>query len=113
MVIHPVIHYKMTKLNKKPAWNAIPMIGKRFGNLIVLYADDSKLYNSKWICECDCGNIISTYGYRLRKGTKSNCGCLKPKKWDDMDPRGPSTREVAEYEACLERQRQRQRDESK
>jgi hypothetical protein len=54
----------------------IDMTGNRFGSLLVLHRDLTKVGKSeaKWICKCDCGNIISVKGSHLRKGQKK---CLK------------------------------------
>ena len=53
------------------------IIGKRFGNLIVVsktnerYSDGSFLYE----CKCDCGNIVKTTSFRLKSGHLKSCGC--------------------------------------
>lgn len=38
----------------------IDLTGQRFGKLTVLKRDYSKKGGTYWICQCDCGNIIST-----------------------------------------------------
>ena len=47
--------------------------------LTVLYKDTSSL-DEKWICQCECGNIISVKRANLirkdKKGTRS-CGCMR------------------------------------
>lgn len=56
------------------------LIGKRFGNLTVIdYAGDDAIKadnNSRWVCECDCGNRIVTTSHRLKSGHTRSCGCL-------------------------------------
>lgn len=38
----------------------IDLTGQRFGHLVVLKLDEeNKSKNAKWICKCDCGNIVS------------------------------------------------------
>lgn len=56
--------------------------GKKFGSLTVI--EDSGFRNSSqvvlWVCECDCGNIVTKNGQSLRKSKCSkflSCGCQK------------------------------------
>ena len=50
--------------------------GERFGRLVVKEIDMTKpTRKTFWICECDCGNLVSIRSDSL-KITKS-CGCLK------------------------------------
>lgn len=49
----------------------IDISGQRFGSLIAL----EYLGQSKWKCKCDCGNIKSIHGHRLRAGITKSCGC--------------------------------------
>lgn len=51
-------------------------IGKKYGRLTVIKKSDEK--NDKgalWICQCDCGNIITVTGGNLRSGQVKSCGC--------------------------------------
>lgn len=56
------------------------LTGKKFGYLTVLELDKERYVSpngsvhTKWICQCDCGNIVSIDTNSLRRGTKS-CGC--------------------------------------
>jgi len=53
-------------------------IGKKYGHLTVL--EEAGIDSSKhklWKCQCDCGNIITARGSRLRNGEKQDCGCMK------------------------------------
>lgn len=53
------------------------LTGKKYGKLTVLGRDFSKKSDRiHWICQCDCGNIISVLGSNLGRNTNS-CGCLK------------------------------------
>lgn len=54
--------------------------GQKFGRLSVLeldssYHDDNR--GAKWICRCDCGNIVTVLSGRLVSGQTQSCGCLK------------------------------------
>ena len=54
---------------------------KKFGKLTVLRHDDSIIscksnhYKNQWICQCECGNIISVIGNNLIRGHTTSCGC--------------------------------------
>ena len=59
----------------------IDLTGQRFNRLIVIKRDMLKVGNiAYWICKCDCGNIISVRGDRLRGGNTQSCGCLRKEK---------------------------------
>lgn len=52
------------------------LVGQVFGRLTVIAKDDNK--SSYWICECDCGNIVSRRRDSLfSQGDKASCGCRK------------------------------------
>ena len=51
----------------------IDLTGQRFGSLVVLERDLSNKKNAKWLCQCDCGQIVSKYGYGLIKGETTCC----------------------------------------
>lgn len=74
----------------------VKMIGKRFGRLLVIEengkaSDGSYLYK----CKCDCGNIHTANGCKLRDGSVKSCGCLQKEllaqrskktiKWEMID----------------------------
>lgn len=55
---------------------AVDITGMRFGKLVAIEPDEEKSgHNIKWICRCDCGNIVSVRGTNLRNGSKTSCGC--------------------------------------
>lgn len=52
--------------------------GQRFGRLTVLRKDEVKHPKQEgawWVCQCDCGNVVSVFGGALRYGSKKSCGC--------------------------------------
>ncbi len=54
------------------------LTNQRFGRLVVLVQDDSdKNGHAKWICECDCGNVVSVYGSNLVRNLSISCGCFR------------------------------------
>lgn len=61
----------------------IDLTGQRFGKLIVLQRDkdyicpDGKRHIVRWMCKCDCGNIISAGSRELRFKNTHSCGCNK------------------------------------
>lgn len=67
----------------------IDMIGQKIGKLKVIKKDTERKANAiYWICECDCGNIVSVRGSNLRdkKHPTQSCGCLnKENKKIDTD----------------------------
>ena len=56
------------------------LIGQKFGKLTVIKKDEeyyiapkSKKKSVRWICECDCENIHSVIGDKLKSGSTSQC----------------------------------------
>lgn len=55
----------------------IELGGQVFGRLTVIrFAGKGKSRESKWECQCECGNVTIVFGTHLRSGTTSSCGCL-------------------------------------
>ena len=46
---------------------------KVYGKLKVLYRDPTPHAKPYWICQCECGEIISVYGNSLRSGKSTRC----------------------------------------
>lgn len=60
----------------------IDLTGKRFGKLVVLergenYISPNGTKLTRWICQCDCGEIIHTTLSHLKYGHTKSCGCMK------------------------------------
>lgn len=54
-----------------------PMIGKKFGKLLVLEVSGKDLDGSyNYLCQCDCGNKKVINGVSLRSGATTSCGCI-------------------------------------
>lgn len=53
------------------------LTGKRFGMLLVLGKDKDRDKTGciKYICKCDCGNVVSVRSSSLNDGNTSGCGC--------------------------------------
>lgn len=53
-------------------------IGKQFGRLRVIdFAGIDKCGHARWLCECDCGNIVVKLGTNLKRGLTTSCGCRR------------------------------------
>ena len=55
---------------------AIPMIGLRFGQLVVL-EEVPGTTPKKFKCLCDCGLMTISNGWQLRAGRTVSCGCKR------------------------------------
>lgn len=53
------------------------LTGKRFGKLYVVGVDAGGGRKTKYICQCDCGNIKSIRSDALIGGMTRSCGCIK------------------------------------
>lgn len=63
-------------LRHKQSSALIDLKGKTFGKLTVIQKDiATESGKAKWICECECGNIVSVLSDSLRKGKTQSCGC--------------------------------------
>nr|DAK65499.1 MAG TPA: PVL ORF-50-like family [Caudoviricetes sp.] len=61
--------------------------GQRFGKLTALeMMPHEKGEDSKYLCQCDCGNQIIVRAAILKNGTKTHCGCIRyqPKNIPDL-----------------------------
>ena len=58
----------------------IDLRGKRFGRLTVCrrsFILPETRKGAYWICQCDCGRIVTVNGKNLRGGHTMSCGCLR------------------------------------
>lgn len=84
---------------------AVDLTGKTFERLAVIgpvRERDSK-GGIRWLCRCDCGNVIIARGAKLRSGRTKPCGCLW---WQKLEARNkanslqPRTLPLPEPEAA-------------
>lgn len=56
----------------------IDLTNKKFGNLTVLERclKNNQQNKPRWICKCECGNIVIVDGSSLRQGLTQSCGCI-------------------------------------
>lgn len=50
--------------------------GNRYGKLTVISCEIVK-GKAFWKCKCDCGNITTVAGDKLRRGVTKSCGCIQ------------------------------------
>lgn len=54
------------------------LVGRRFGRLVVLeYDGNDKFGQSRWRCQCDCGNVKTVLSGTILRGSGQSCGCLQ------------------------------------
>lgn len=54
------------------------LTGRVFGRLTVIARNTSRRWEKPvWICQCDCGTLISVRAQSLRDGKSASCGCLR------------------------------------
>lgn len=61
----------------------IDMTGQVCGRLTVLRRAEQKSKSgqkAKWVCQCECGNIVEVVGTSLRNGATQSCGCLQKER---------------------------------
>lgn len=60
--------------------NRIDRLGQRYGRLVAVSLDPNReptSGNTRWVCKCDCGTVVSIRGTSLSNGTSKSCGCDK------------------------------------
>lgn len=63
------------------AHNRLDLVGKRFSRLVVVAEGKTKMHpsgssHSSFVCECDCGSVVSVIGTSLTTGNTTSCGCF-------------------------------------
>jgi hypothetical protein len=53
----------------------IDLIGKRFGNWVVVSLVQPYIHHTYWTCKCDCGTIKNVSAVSLKRGFSISCGC--------------------------------------
>lgn len=54
----------------------LDLVGQKFGRLTVLErTENNKWGQSRWLCQCDCGNKTIVSGIDLNRGHTKSCGC--------------------------------------
>ena len=56
---------------------ALDLTGRRFGRLVVIErAENNAFGQTRWVCKCDCGHVVTVRGLTLTAGKTQSCGCL-------------------------------------
>ncbi|WP_311080979.1 hypothetical protein [Paenibacillus polymyxa] len=61
------------KMGKK----LIDLADERYGRLTVIKEAERKGYTRRWVCQCDCDNIVTVAMSNLRTGHTTSCGCVQ------------------------------------
>lgn len=59
------------------AHNFQDLAGQKFNRLTVILRDLNKRKLTNWICQCECGTLISVFASDLKSGHTKSCGCLR------------------------------------
>lgn len=60
------------------------LINKTFGRLTVLKEILNTKRESRWLCQCECGNFVEIRGSALTGGVTKSCGCLAVESAKDI-----------------------------
>lgn len=61
----------------------IDRTGERYERLVVVSRAPNKGgkdTNARWVCRCDCGATVTSYGQDLARGKVKSCGCYNAEK---------------------------------
>lgn len=72
------VEWEEIEISKK----MIDISGQRFGNLVALFPVRSH-GKVKWLCQCDCDNLVVVITAALQNGNTKSCGCLQRKKTEN------------------------------
>lgn len=56
---------------------AVDLVGRRFGRLVVVEKAPTVRTNSRWHCQCDCGERTVVMWQSLKSGSTKSCGCIR------------------------------------
>lgn len=73
------------------------LTGQKFGRLTVKYQTEDYVdtkggHYARWLCQCECGNVIKVVGSKLKRTDIKSCGCynketraMRSKKYNDYE----------------------------
>lgn len=56
---------------------AVDLVGRRFGRLVVVEKAPTVRTDSRWHCQCDCGERTVVMWQSLKSGSTKSCGCIR------------------------------------
>lgn len=56
--------------------NRVKLVGRTFGELVVIAFEGTDSGHTVWRCQCRCGNETSVRNGNLQSGSVRSCGCL-------------------------------------
>lgn len=63
----------------------VDLTEQRFERLTVIgFAGKAKNGHSKWLCKCDCGNVVVVSYEALKRGDTRSCGCYMAERTGNM-----------------------------
>jgi hypothetical protein len=85
----------------------INIIGQKYGRLTVtsFYGKKENRRENFWNCRCDCGNLVTVSGYKLRTGHTRSCGCLARELLGDNRRTHGMANKVPEYKVWCDMRR--------
>ena len=60
----------------KPRGKFYDITGRRYGRLTVVAKGPSRLGQTSWDCQCDCGQTVNVIKHSLVRGATQSCGCF-------------------------------------
>lgn len=70
--------------DKIPLGKAEDLTGKKFNKLTALYRTHNKGRRTAWMCQCECGTILSVQTEHLKSGHTTSCGCKAKERMNDI-----------------------------
>lgn len=62
------------------------IVGERYNSLTIIKDIGVFNKNRKFLCQCDCGNVVEVIGNNLKKNNTTSCGCvakqMQKEKWE-------------------------------
>lgn len=70
---------KVGRQMPKVSYAKMDLTGQRFGSFVIVEPGPVKNGRPHWVCQCDCGNIVTVNYQSLVRGLSKSCGCMHRK----------------------------------